>query len=102
MLFFVTLLEDFQVERNGLSQVLYVVAIALDVSFELRQREVVWIEGADPEMLVGPREHFGEPLAVRSPPAPWPHPRNPGTPCTSYEARRPGCQVQPAVAVVLL
>src|SRR3989454_433380 len=49
---------------SGVRQVLYVIAISLDVSFELRQREVVWIEGADPEMLVSPREHFGEPLFV--------------------------------------
>jgi len=34
-----------------LSQVLYVVAITLDVAFELRQRQVVGIEGADSEVL---------------------------------------------------
>jgi hypothetical protein len=42
--------------------VLYVIAIALDVAFELRQRKVVRIEGENPEMLVSSRENFGQPL----------------------------------------
>ena len=33
--FLITLREDFQVERDELSEVLYVVAIALDIAFEL-------------------------------------------------------------------
>jgi len=44
--------------------VLYIVAIALDVAFELRKRMVEGVEAADPEKLIHAWKHFGEPLFV--------------------------------------
>ena len=55
------------VSRGGSRQVLHIVLVTLDVSFQLRQREVVWIKGEEGQMLKGSRQYLFEPILAEGP-----------------------------------
>jgi hypothetical protein len=60
----VSIFKVLHVKRDGSRQVLHIVSVTLDVAFQLRQSEVVWIKGEEAQMLKGSRQYPFEPIFV--------------------------------------